>query len=562
MEQPMTGAIPTPPDFPVSWERPEDAMLFWTHDTMHFPDPLTPMDDGLLKTIFVSGFNGSGEKYDIPIRVRINCINSYYYSSFAPATTAPEELEAMGQRAQEKIGAVLGHIGDYWGSELLPEVKENLAYWRSFDLQGVSMPQLVAHLDDTVARASRMWQIHFAIAFPFLMGMGLFDDFYRDLLGNESAFDAYRLLQGFDNTSLQAGRALWRLSREARQQPEVHRVLEERATDEVVPALEKSVAGRAFLVELQAYLNEYGQHSDLFSYWSSPSWIENPSPVIKNLKDYISQPDRDDEAELAAKAAEREELLVQVRARLQGYPKAVVGQFEFLLKAAQESTVLSEDHNYWIDQRCTYQVRRVLMEFGRRLAAAGAIAQAEDVFYLTPAELSETALSSPVMNRHTVVMQRQQEVARARAIKPPPVLGTMPPGPPPDDPMTRTLGKFFGGPPQEPSTPGTLRGNAGSPGLARGPAKVIRSLAEASKLQQGDILVSETTAPPWTPLFATAAAVVTDTGGILSHCAVVAREYHIPAVVGVGIATAVIQDGQMLEVNGDTGEVRIIPSPN
>lgn len=89
---------------------------------------------------------------------------------------------------------------------------------------------------------------------------------------------------------------------------------------------------------------------------------------------------------------------------------------------------------------------------------------------------------------------------------------------------------------------------------------MIRSLSEAGKLQRGDILVAETTAPPWTPLFATAAAIVTDTGGILSHCAVVAREYRIPAVVGTGRATAVIRDGQTLEVDGDAGLVRIAPA--
>jgi phosphoenolpyruvate synthase/pyruvate phosphate dikinase len=72
------------------------------------------------------------------------------------------------------------------------------------------------------------------------------------------------------------------------------------------------------------------------------------------------------------------------------------------------------------------------------------------------------------------------------------------------------------------------------------------------------VLVAGTTAPPWTPLFATAAAVVTDTGGVLSHCAIVAREYRIPAVVGTGTATGAIHDGQLLEVNGSDGVVRIV----
>jgi pyruvate,water dikinase len=87
---------------------------------------------------------------------------------------------------------------------------------------------------------------------------------------------------------------------------------------------------------------------------------------------------------------------------------------------------------------------------------------------------------------------------------------------------------------------------------------VIATLAEADKLHQGDVLVTRATAPAWTPLFATAAAIVTDAGGILSHCAVVAREYRLPAVVGTEVATARIQDGQMLEVDGAAGVVRIL----
>ncbi|MEZ4617376.1 MAG: PEP-utilizing enzyme [Caldilineaceae bacterium] len=87
---------------------------------------------------------------------------------------------------------------------------------------------------------------------------------------------------------------------------------------------------------------------------------------------------------------------------------------------------------------------------------------------------------------------------------------------------------------------------------------MIRTLSEAGKLTKGDILVTETTAPPWTPLFATASAIVTDAGGILSHCAVVAREYAIPAVVGTYTATHLIHDDMQIEVDGDNGVVRII----
>ena len=122
----------------------------------------------------------------------------------------------------------------------------------------------------------------------------------------------------------------------------------------------------------------------------------------------------------------------------------------------------------------------------------------------------------------------------------------------------RAVGKFFGAPAEPSTEPGTLKGHASSAGRVRGTARIIRSLAEADRLGRGEILVSETTAPPWTPLFAVAAAVVTDAGGVLSHCAVVAREYGIPAVVGAGTATQRIADGQLIEVDGDAGIVRIL----
>ena len=180
------------------------------------------------------------------------------------------------------------------------------------------------------------------------------------------------------------------------------------------------------------------------------------------------------------------------------------------------------------------------------------------MFHLTLDELRETAEKLPKLDRRGLVAQRKAEIEHFRTIQPPPVLGTPPPGPPPDDPGSRALGKFFGTPPQPPSEPDVLQGSPGSPGTVRGPARVLRSLSEADEFQQGEVLVAETTAPPWTPLFATAAAIVTDTGGILSHSAVVAREYGIPAVVGTGKATMMIQDGQTIEVDGDKGLVRLV----
>jgi rifampicin phosphotransferase len=147
-----------------------------------------------------------------------------------------------------------------------------------------------------------------------------------------------------------------------------------------------------------------------------------------------------------------------------------------------------------------------------------------------------------------------------RTIAVPPTVGAPPSEAAPRDPVSAALAKFFGPLALDPTSAEatTISGRPGAPGKVVGTARVLSSLADARKLSPHEVLVAATTAPPWTPLFATAAAVVSDTGGILSHCAVVAREYGIPAVVGTGNATTRIPDGHLVEVDGDAGVVHLL----
>jgi pyruvate,water dikinase len=235
-------------------------------------------------------------------------------------------------------------------------------------------------------------------------------------------------------------------------------------------------------------------------------------------------------------------------------------RIEFLLGAAQVGNVLLDDHQYWIDFASLYQVRQVMLEFGRRFAAAGVLAAPDDVFHLSIAELQQTAETLPRIDRRRLVGAREAEIAYFRTIPAPPVLGTPPSTPLPATPFFNSLGRYAGVPPAEAGdTAGrSVAGNAGAPGKAQGVARVARTLADAAKLQPGDVLVAVATSPSWTPLFGTAAAIVTDTGGILSHAAIVAREYGIPAVVGTGNGTTRIHDGQLVEIDGDAGIVRFV----
>ncbi|HSM69393.1 MAG TPA: PEP-utilizing enzyme, partial [Xanthomonadales bacterium] len=463
----------------------------------------------------------------------------------------------MEKQQLEKLDPILARLDTYWQDELLPEINQHFAYFESCDLRGLSMAQLRAHLAESLQRAEKLGQLHARGQFPAITAMSLFEELYCELFEGATSFDALRLLQGFDNQSLAGDRLLWGLSRAALTMPAVHQVFAERPVAEVIPALEKSGEGRRFLADLRAYLDQYGQRFNVFGGLTEPSWIENPTPAIEILKAYTMQPDTRPEAELARLADGREKAVAEARARLTGYPQPVVARFETLLKAAQTSTIIKED-NHWAIVRFFYQMRIVGLEFGRRLAEAGAIASVEDVFYLTGEELLAGSLDATALPGLERVRQRKVEKDRFSRVAPPPMLGAMPPFEVDGGPLFRAAVKGEMASTGGDGDSGALNGIAGSPGVVRGTAKVVRSLAEAGKLQPGDVLVTERTLPPWTPLFATAAAVVTDIGGVLSHCAIVAREYRIPAVVGTGRATKTFHDGQLLEVDGDVGVVRIL----
>ncbi|ETR71536.1 MAG: hypothetical protein OMM_02418 [Candidatus Magnetoglobus multicellularis str. Araruama] len=165
-------------------------------------------------------------------------------------------------------------------------------------------------------------------------------------------------------------------------------------------------------------------------------------------------------------------------------------------------------------------------------------------------------LPEPVDFKKEVEERKALEVQFA-SISPPPFIGTPPTAPPPDDPIFRILMKFEPRP-QISEKPDEIKGYAGASGVVTGTARIARTLEEADKIKPGEILVAISTVCSWTPLFSSISAVVTDNGGILCHGAIVAREYGIPAVVGTAVATHVIQDGQQIEVNGNTGIVRIL----
>ncbi len=552
--------ISVPADFPVTWENPEDERRLWTVSGGNgfLPEQMKPLIVGV-RWAHTEGFHQASEWFGLSFGSESRRINTYIYTAMLPASPAGQR-EALAEQSEKRLRAAIARLRELWETEFLPEVREHLAAWEAFDLRDSTAISLAAHLGDTWQRSRRLWEIKFSIALPFIQAQSEFADFYGEVF-EEGTLEAYRLLQGFGNKTVEGGHALWDLSRGALDSPPVRRILEDNGPAAVPAALESSPEGRIFLAGLVSYLEEYGQRSDIYMAVDNPHWIENPITPITILKDFIARPERNPRAALVDLIEERERLIGIVRDRLKGHSQPVAERFEFLLEAAQAGAVIQEEQNYWIDQRSVYKVRQVLIECGRRLAEAGVIEEPDDVFYLFSEELEETVAVLPGGNQRQLVRERKAEMAHFLEVKRPDALGTRPTGSPTSAPETalgRAFSKYGGVPVPESQESNVLHGNPSSPGKVKGTARLVPTLAEAVKLQPGDILVAQVTAPPWTPLFATVAAVVMDKGGVLSHAAIVAREYNVPAVLGTGNATRVIRDGQTIEVDGDSGVVHIV----
>ena len=186
-------------------------------------------------------------------------------------------------------------------------------------------------------------------------------------------------------------------------------------------------------------------------------------------------------------------------------------------------------------------IRDLYLEVGRRLVKSGKIDKQEDFFFLSIPEIERLSTRHLQPGVRQKILERRKEFARHRRANPPLVV--------------RSDGKPVAH--AAAAKPGeVMRGTPVSWGVMRGRARILLDPGDGAALQKGEILVAPFTDPGWTPLFLTAGALVMEIGGIMSHGAVVAREYGIPAVVGVKDATRLLRDGEMIEVDGGSGEIR------
>ena len=356
------------------------------------------------------------------------------------------------------------------------------------------------------------------------------------LLGYSSRLSA--LLSGAGNKTLEVNRSLEGLAQKVRSDPHLASAFSTHSPQELWSALEELPPGRAFLVELSAFLDSYGHRETVISTALQPAWKDAPEAVFAILKGFLAHPAQLQTGEPAWQAA-RDEIIRHPLLRFAPLRSA----FLEILAQARALLQIREDTHFYAT--LTLPVfRRALLESGRRLVRLGILDAPEDVFHLKLDELERIDGYQPPPTDLAAELRAsmlRRKAARARLE-----------GTPLVDP------RLF--PRSAPQDGAVLRGTPGSPGVAEGPARILRDGSEFDKLVAGEVLVAPYTNPSWTPLFQRAAAVVVDSGSAASHAAIVAREYGIPAVMATLTGTQTLRDGEPVRVDGDRGAVfRVTP---
>ncbi len=363
--------------------------------------------------------------------------------------------------------------------------------------------------------------------------------------GSEGNSIANRLLAaqgGMDDA--EAGLDLWRLARKAHEFREVERiVLDGDSWDQTAQRLSQTVGAETFLKAWDAFMARHGHHCRGELELGNTRWSEEPDYILSVVRNYLGGLGQADPLVNHSRyAEERKELIQSCRRRLKNPFKRFV--FNRLLARAQEFS-LGRENTKSDFARIVALWRKMLIELGRRLHDSGVLLAAQDIVFLRIDEIEPVTCGQAQFDVGQVIAQRRAEYEQNASVVPPMVVfGQF-------DPTTAT-------PETEGKEVESFRGLAVSSGVARGKARVILKADTAQQVLPGEILIAPFADPGWTPYFIPAAGIIMDQGGILSHGAIIAREYGIPAVVNVGPATKTIRTGQTIEVDGDRGIVRIL----
>ena len=562
-----TGTLPTETSVPIGV--PPGS---WRREATHFPSTLSPFLAAAIPVIaapFRAAFAGLGAWYDT---LEYREIGGWVYTRLVPpggvdgVAPPPELIRERAALAAETVRSdnLDGYLEEW--STLRDGFIAGVARLRGVDLRSLDDEALAAHFGDVMVFSLDAFEVHLRLHGIYAMMLTDLAWTCRDLLGWDDA-GALALLSGLSEASTVPSDALAGLAAMARERPAVRRFIESGAAD----ASALDAIDQEFANAFAGYHERYGLRAVRYDIVDA-SMEERPALTLRLIADQL-RGGYDPVARASEAIGQREARQQEARRLLADRSEADRARFEQVLRRAERWYGVREEKATMTWNEQTGLIRRVVLEMGRRLAESSLLDDADDVFFLNSEEAGAALAarhSARAPECREVVRRRRAELAWADAHPGPLTYG------PDFDPrvdleglpdeirfvteaqlwLIERAGHYVASPPRPARACVTGIGAAG--GTYTGTARVLMSETDFDKLQPDDVLVCPTTSPAWSVLFPNVGALVTDAGAVLSHSAIIAREFQIPAVVATGNATALLWDGQRVIVDGNAGTVEVL----
>ena len=559
---------------------------FWFCDSQHWPNVFKPFDAMTVEFAVKCLGQYNTRHYLIPPAngVDYKIHNGYVYMS--PVGVEPEKIPDRVPQFMERAGHYFANwndLVDNWRKkvkgvidtmesinfEALPEVvpMEDIKSGKGLD----PTFDLMNNYNKMIEMCYKAWQYHF----EFLnLGYAAYLDFFgfcKETFPDIPDLSISKMVQGVDVDLFKPDEEIQKLARLAVKLG-VTDAFQKETIEGALVVLNGSEEGRTWADAWEAAKNPWFNYTSGNGFYSSDKyWIEHLDIPYKYLKDYIVRVQNGETIERPTEkiAAERERITAEYRDLI--FDEEAKTAFEGKLGLARVVFPYVEDHNFYIEHWSMGVFWRKMRQLATVLKDAGFWADRDDMFYLKRNEISEVLFDysnawavgvTPIGPHYLpeLIARRKKMVEKLNAVAPEPAFNK-----PPEvitEPFTIMLwgittdsvNNWLKGN----DDPNKLTGMAASPGDVEGIARIINTTDDLDLLQQDEILVTRVTAPSWAPVFGKIKATVTDIGGMMSHAAIVCREYGLPAVTGTGSGTTTIKTGQRIRVNGSTGEVTIL----
>ena len=567
---------------------------FWFFDGLHNPEPVYPFDAIMTESWWVFLNQFLTRVWQVPPASGIDqrLVNGYLYVS--PTTIDdPAEIEARVPVFLERAGQYYANwdeIYDKWivkAEDCIDRLRK-IEFEPLPDLEPIetvtsvrgttSAWDIVHRYDELLENMHEMACYHFELN---MLGYGAFmtfSDFCKTAFPDMPDQSIARMVGGVDILFFRPDDEVRKLSRLAIELGLADAVLDNDDPDEVLRAMGAAEGGDRWLAALEEAKDPWFWFSTGTGYCHQHrSWIDDLTVPFGAMQGYITklQAGESIDRPLDEILRERERIASEYRELLPTDDDRAA--FDETLALARKVYPYVENHNFYVEHWHHSMFWNKVRDLGRVFQAGGFLIDSEDIFYLHRFEVHEAlfdmltawATTNPGRPRYwqDEIAERKRIMEKLRAWAPPPALGK------PPEAVTEAATVMLwgittdmveqwldaqGGNGDADGGPAALNGFAASPGVAEGPARVITAVDQLDQVELGEILVCPITAPSWAPVFAKIAGAVSDVGGIMSHAAIVSREYGLPAVVGTGFGTRQIETGQRVRVDGNEGTVTVV----